>query len=164
MTKLQELKTAIRNTPPARLAKIEYQSHFLQMIGVTIVCGILIYQGFWWIILAFIFSLGVSLSQGIRAYQTYHTIKDIVGDTYNYSKDKSPTRRREYVIKTALGSSPKYVAIFISFIICFFYVPYNTWYFKFLFTFSILFFYLVLYFFPIYWYAKIIFNIMGVKE
>ncbi len=81
MKKLKELKEAIKNTSPDRLAKIEYQSHFMQIIGVALVCGILIYKGFWWIIFAFVFSLGVSLSQGISAYQKYHAIKDIIGYT-----------------------------------------------------------------------------------
>ncbi len=158
MNKIKQIKNAIANTSPERLAKIEYQSHFMQIIGVTIVCGILIWKGFWWIILAFVFSIGVSVSQAISAHQKYTAIMSIVGDTYNYDKDKSPTRRRDHVIKNTLGFWSKPVSVFVSLVVCMRYVPYNTWYYKILFAVCLLTVYLVFYFFPIYWMAKFWFD------
>ena len=155
MKKLKELKEAIKNTSPDRLAKIEYQSHFMQIIGVALVCGILIYKGFWWIIFAFVFSLGVSLSQGISAYQKYHAIKDIIGDTYDVKKDKSFTRKRDYIIKQVYGSKMKWICIFNSIAFTFLLVPLNTWYFRILFSLSIIIFYVVLYFYLVFPIAKV---------
>lgn len=153
MNKLKQLKEAMKQTPPDRLAKIEYQSHFMQMIGVSAVCSILIFKGFWWIIFAFIFSLGVSFSQFISAYQKYHAIKDIIGDTYNYKKDKSFTRKRSYIINKNIGWTAKVFSGFFAAIFCLYLIPYSTWYFKILFMFSFIVFYLLLYFFPFYWLA-----------
>ena len=147
MKKLDELKEAMKNTPADRLAKIEYQSHFMQMIGVSIVCSILIFKGFWWIIAAFIFSLGVSFSQFISAYQKYHAIKDIIGDTYNVKKDKSFTRKREYIISQTFGKWMKWCMMLSAAILAWCWVPYHTWYYKILFTFSLLVIYIILYFF-----------------
>ncbi len=155
MTKLKDLKEAIKNTPPERLANIEYQSHFLQMVGVTIVCGIFIWKGFWWIILAFIFSLGISLSQGISAYQKYNAIISITGGTqYDYKNDKSFTRKRDYIIRKYMGKYFWIVSVIISFILCYTLLPLNTWYFKIIFSFSFVVIHLLFYFFPIYWIAK----------
>lgn len=154
MNKLKQLKEVIKTTPPDRLAKIEYQSHFMQMIGVTAVCGILIFKGFWWIIFAFIFSLGVSLSQFISAYQKYHAIKDIIGDTYNVKKDKSFTRKRDYIINKTFGRWMKWFIMLASAAIAWDLVPYHTWYYKILFTFSFLVIYIILYFFVTFWIAN----------
>lgn len=104
MNKLKEAKQAMINTPPERLAKIEYQSHFMHMLGVSVVCIILISRGFWWIMFAFIFSLGVSYSQWVTAHQKYNAIIGIVGEPiYDYKKDKSFTRSRDHLIKETLG-------------------------------------------------------------
>ncbi len=154
MNKLKQLKEAIKNTSPDRLAKIEYQSHFMQMIGVSTVCGILIFKGFWWIIFAFIFSLGVSLSQFISAYQKYHAIKDIIGDTYDVNKDKSFTRKRDYINTQVFGPVMKWACGFVSIVTALFLVPYNTWYLKILFSFSIIAFYIFFYFFFTFWFAN----------
>ena len=154
MNKLKQLKEAVKNTPPDRLAKIEYQSHFMQILGVALVCGILIYKGFWWIIFAFVFSLGVSLSQGISAYQKYHAIKDIIGDTYDIKKDKSFTRKRDYIINQVFGPLVKWACGGVAVITSLFIVPFNTWYFKILFTFSIIAIYIFLYFFFTFWIAN----------
>ena len=154
MKKFKELKEAIRNTSPDRLAKIEYQSHLMQMLGVSVVCGILIFKGLWWIIFAFIFSLGVSFSQCVSAYQKYHAIKDIIGDTYNVKKDKSFTRKRDYIIKQVYGIKMKWICMFNSVVLTFFFIPLNTWYFKILFALSIIIFYVVLYFYIVFPIAK----------
>ncbi len=159
MNKFQELKKAIRNTPPERLAKIELQSLIMQMIGVTIVCGIFLYNGLWWIILAFVFSLGVSYAQAVTAYQKYCAIIDITGgSTYNYSNDKSPSRRRAYVIKKVFGFWGSVSALIISLSFCILIIPYDTWYYKILFTFSILIVYIIVYFFILYPIAKLFFR------
>ncbi len=154
MKKFKQLKSAIRNTSPDRLAKIEYQSHFMQMIGVSAVCGILIFKGFWWIIFAFIFSLGVSFSQCVSAYQKYHAIKDIIGDTYDVNKDKSFTRKRDYIINETFGKWIKWCIMLASAVLTWSWVPYHTWYYKILFAFSFLIIHIILYFFITFWAAN----------
>ncbi len=154
MKKLKQIKEAIKQTPPDRLAKIEYQSHFMQILGVALVCGILIWKGFWWIIFAFVFSLGVSLSQGISAYQKYHAIKDIIGDTYDVKKDKSFTRKRDYIITSVFGRGIKWIALFLSIMISLLFIPYDTWYFKILFALVTIIIYILVYFYFTFWIAK----------
>ncbi len=154
MNKFKQLKEAIKNTSPDRLAKIEYQSHFMQILGVSAVCGILIFKGFWWIIFAFIFSLGVSFSQCVSAYQKYHAIKDIIGDTYDVKKDKSFTRKRDYIIKQVYGNKMKWLCIFNSIVFTFLLIPLNTWYFKILFSLFIIIFYVIQYFYVVFPIAK----------
>jgi len=155
MKKLQELKEAMKHTPPHRLAKIEYQSHFLQIFGVSAVCGILIFRGFWWIIFAFVFSIGVSISQFISAYQKYHAIVDIVGiPEYDPSKDKSFTRSRDYIVKSIYGRSMKWYCIATSVLGSFYFIPYHTWYFKILFGTSIIVFYVLMYFYFAFYFAN----------
>ena len=78
MNKYQQWKHAIKNPQPERLAKVEYQSHFFQMIGITVVCIALIIKGFWWIIFAFIFGLGISYSQGMSAMIKYRNIMALI--------------------------------------------------------------------------------------
>lgn len=158
MTKLQELKEAIKRTPPDRLAKIEYQSHFMQMLGVSIVSGILIYKGFWWVIFAFIFSIFISLSQGIGAYQKYHAIRNIMpqSEKYDPKKDKSFTRKRDYYIRKTFGKYMWILAVFSSIWFNLTYIPYNNWWQSILFSFSIIFVYLVIYFFFFYKLVKFV--------
>ena len=104
MNKFQQLKQAIANPPPDRLAKTEYQSHFLNILGVFAVCIILITKGFWYIVFALIFSIGVSYSQGITAYRKYLMIKEAMGDTtISVDQDPSPSRRRDRIIKQRFG-------------------------------------------------------------
>ena len=100
MNKLKNFKEAIQSPPPERLAKIEYQSHFLQMLGITVVCFFLILKGLWYIIFAFIFGLGVSYSQGMSAYTKYRNILEMVEPDHplNFEEDISPTRRRSKII------------------------------------------------------------------
>ena len=154
MNRFKKLKEAIKNTSPDRLAKIEYQSHFMQMLGVSAVCGILIFKGFWWIIFAFIFSLGVSFSQFISAYQKYHAIRDIIGDTYNFHKDKSFTRRREYIITKVFGKKVKIVSLVSSGLTTLLLIPYDIWYMKVLFSIIMIVIYVFYYYFLFYWLAN----------
>ncbi|HEC37463.1 hypothetical protein LCGC14_0476690 [marine sediment metagenome] len=115
-SKLQQVKHAMKNPPPERLAKVEYQSHFFQMVGITIVCIILIFKGFWWIIFAFIFGLGVSYSQGMSAYIKYNNIMALLKPQAieDFEKDISPTRRRSKIINHVFGSSAKWTSLFVS--------------------------------------------------
>lgn len=155
MNKLKQLKKAIKNTPPERLAKIEYQSHFMQIIGVSIVCGILIFKGYWWIIFAFIFSLGVSYSQGVSAYQKYLAIVSLIGrKKYNPKTDKSFTRKRDHYIKKHLGKYSWVFAALISVYVNIKFIPHNNWWQNIIFSFGFIFFYVVIYFFYFYWIIK----------
>ncbi len=121
MKKLQELKQAMASPPPDRLAKVEYQSHFMQMIGVSVVCVALILKGLWYIIFAFIFSLGVSYSQGMTAYMKYKNISRLLGkeDPKEFDSDISPTRRRSKIINYVFKGSAKWVSIILSVLISF---------------------------------------------
>ena len=66
MSKIRDLKHAVANPPAARLAKTEYISHFLSLFGILAVCIFLIFKGFWYIIFALIFGVGVSRSEERR--------------------------------------------------------------------------------------------------
>ena len=101
MSKFQKLKQAIKNPPPERLAKIEYRSHMYQAFGISFVCVMLIFKGFWYIIFAFIFGVGISYSQGMGAYQRYKVIMEIKGEENmeDFEDDISPTRRRSKIIR-----------------------------------------------------------------
>lgn len=156
MNKLEELKTTIRNTPPERLAKVEYRSHFLQILGTIAVCSILVYKGYWYIIFAFIFSLGVSYSQGVSSYQKYNAIMEIRGNHYDPIKDKSPTRKRDYLIKKTFGSLFWFIVVLFSFFLTYLIVPTTRWYMKVSFAMVFLLIYLLLYFFLLYWVALLI--------
>lgn len=157
MNKYQQLKKAIRQTPPERLAKIEYQSHFMHMVGVTTVCSILIWKGFWWIIFAFIFSLGVTYSQWISAIQKHKGIVEIVGvKKYNPKRDKSFTRRRDYYIRKAFGKHVWIFAVLLSAFLNIRFVPHSNWWQNIIFSFTFLFFYIVIYFFFFYAMVKFV--------
>ncbi len=121
MNKLQELKQAMQSPPPERLAKIEYQSHFMTMLGVSVVCVVLIMRGFWYIIFAFIFSLGISYSQGMTAYAKYKNIMILVKPEHpsNYDKDISPTRRRSKIVYHVFQDNAKWASIITSVIVSF---------------------------------------------
>ena len=128
MKKLKEFKLAIRNQPPQRLAKIEYQSHMLQMMGITVVCAFLIAKGYWYIIFAFVFGLGISYSQGMTAYAKYRNIMGIIQPekAKDYLKDKSPSRKKSKIIKYSLGSWPRWLSVILSVVIAFF-ITNPTW-------------------------------------
>lgn len=117
-TKFEKLKEAISNPPPERLAKIEYKSHFYQMFGIAAVCIILIAKGFWFVIFAFIFGVGISYSQGISSYQRYVTIMKLINPekVSDYEKDISFTRRRGKIIESVIPNS-RWLAILSSVIL-----------------------------------------------
>ncbi len=125
MSKLKQLKEAMANTPPQRLARIEYQSHIFQMIGIAAVCAILIFKGFWFIIFAFIFGLGISYAQGMTAYKKYRNISMLVEPEKpeNYEGDISFTRRRSKIIEHVYGTTPKWTTIIISVIMSTIVIP-----------------------------------------
>lgn len=159
MNKLEELKQAIKNTPPERLARVEYRSHFMQMFGVLIVCSILIYRGYWWIIFAFIFSLGVSYSQGVSSYQKYNAIMEIIGKKeYDPIKDKSPTRKRDYIIKQVFPKWIWIVAAAKAGLIVYMWIPTNAWYMWISRAMIFILLYITIYFFLYYWVAKFIYD------
>jgi len=116
MSKYKDWKEAMRNTPPERLARIEYQSHFFQMMGISIVCIVLIIKGLWWVIFAFIFGLGISYSGGMSAYIKYRNIMALLKPEHfsEYDKDQSPTRRRGKIVDHVFGKGAKWVAIVIA--------------------------------------------------
>ena len=157
MKKLKEIKEAITNPPAGRLERIEYQSHFMQILGVMVVCAILIWKGLWYIIFAFIFSIGVSYSQGVGAYRRYRIINQYK-EPYNPKLDKSPTRRRDYIIREAFGKYVWILAAITSIVITYLLVPYEKWYMKISFGMIILFNYLIIYFFMFYFIAKPFYN------
>jgi len=114
MSKWTEVKQAIKNPPPERLAYIEYRSHFLNMIGVTIVSIVLVLKGFWYIIFAFIFMVGVSYSQGMSAYAKYKMIQGLI-TPLSIKEERSPTRMRSRINQEVLGSKIHWLAFFMAF-------------------------------------------------
>ncbi len=123
---IKKIKEAITNPPIERLTRIEYQSHFLQMIGVLFVCSILIWKGLWYIIFALIFSLGVSYSQGINAYRRYKTIMSFKPkeNPKDFLKDISVTRGRGKVIDYIFTPYSKFVSITLAVIISVIFLQY----------------------------------------
>lgn len=167
MNKFKKLKEAISNPPPERLAGIEYRSHFLQMIGVTFVCGMLLFKGFWYIIFAFIFSLGISYSQGMTAYQKYKFIASMTPkeEPKDFIKDVSPSRKRDKIIQHTLGEKAKWTSLFVSCLISLFWIrviPRETILNKIGFTFAYLFsaigLHIFIYFFLFYILAKTMYD------
>lgn len=154
MRKLQQLKEELRDPPPERVAKIEYKSHFMQILGTMIVCAILIYKGLWYIIFAFIFSIGVSYSQGINAYKRYRIIAGAREGDYDPKLDKSPTRRRDFIIKKILGKYIWIIAAIISFFITYKFLSLDKWFMKFAFAMVLFFNFLIIYFFLFYFVAN----------
>ena len=105
MTKLQELKQALKNPPPERLARIEYRNHFY-LIGAYTFAGVFLFRaGFWFIIPIFIFSSLISYSAGMSALMKYRIIKQFVPEIKpkDYEKDISITRRRSNIVKYIYG-------------------------------------------------------------
>lgn len=125
MSKLEQLKNAIRSPPPERLAAIEYRSHLLQGIGISFVCIMLIIKGFWYIIFALIFGLGISYSQGMAAYSKYKMImsmkpKPKLKDLKN---EISFTRKRGKIIEHVYGKWMRWGMIVLSVIIAYELIP-----------------------------------------
>ncbi len=115
-TKFQKLKEAVTNPPPERLMAIEYKSHILQALGILVVCVMLIIEGFWYIIFALIFGVGISYSQGVTAYQKYKFVKSMSPPEKpkDFVKDVSPTRKRGKIIDYALGWKAKWSSMFMA--------------------------------------------------
>ncbi len=158
MKKLKELKQAISDTPPDRLAKIEYQSHFMQMLGISIVCIVLITKGLWYIIFAFIFGISISYTQGITAYRKYQNIKAMLGieDPLGFETDISPTRRKSKIINHVYGGSPKWQSSVLAIMIpSIFLIPLeiSRWLMILAYLISIPVVYILVYFFFFYWIA-----------
>ncbi len=154
MNKLTQLKQSMQNPPPERLAKIEYKSHFLQIIGITVVCIALVLKGFWYIIFAFIFSVGISYSQGMTAYRKYKTIMSIVAPEKmeDYEKDISPTRRRSKIINSVIPQG-NWLGIISSVILTMITIDPTIGRIKLmiLYPLTIFIYYVVVYFFVLYW-------------
>jgi MFS family permease len=157
MTKLQELKQAMQNPPPERLARIEYRSHFFQMLGISVVCLFLILKGFWYIIFAFIFGIGISYSQGMTAYAKYRAISALLKpeDPKDFMNDPSITRKRTKIINYAFGSIGKWASIVIAVFATFVFIPVTTsrWTMVLAYFITIPLFFVLMYFFFFYWVA-----------
>ena len=119
MNKWQQFIQNLKNPPIERLARVEYQSHFLNIAGVLVVALILILKGYWYIILAFVFSLGVSYSQGMAAYSKYQMIREALDLNKPKTKEQiiwdieqeiSPMRRRRKIMNLV---GTKYLGWFI---------------------------------------------------
>ncbi len=157
MNKYKQWKAAIKSPPPERLAKIEYRSHFFQMLGISLVCILLIYKGFWYIIFAFVFGLGISYSQGMSAYIKYNNIMALLypEQAKDYEKDISPTRRRGKIITHVFGKASKWYAIISSVLLTFVILGLDNsrLMLSILYPVLIILFYVGFYFFILYWIA-----------
>jgi len=155
MGNIKKLKHALQNPPPERLAKVEYKSHLYQAFGIMFVCGILIYKGYWYIIFAFIFGIGISYSQGMSAYHRYKTIVSLTQPEKieDYERDISPSRRRSKIIKSVMGMFANLISIVGSVVIAMLLINpyYSRWLLVILYPIIILVTYIVLYFFVFYW-------------
>lgn len=156
--KWQEIKDRIKNPPADRLAKVEYQSHFLNMIGTTAVCIILLFKGFWYIIFALIFSLGVSYSQGMTAYKKYQMIATMKGET-PIEKEISPSRKKDRIIKETIGNKALWIsAVFAGLIPALIIPSINKIIYSLSYAFLAIAIFTVIYYFPIYWIANYIYR------
>lgn len=153
-SRFQKAKEAMKSPPPERLAKIEYQSHFLQMMGVGITSIVLVSRGFWYVLFAFIFSLGVSYSQGMSAYVRYNNIMNILGkiNPADFEKDISPTRRRSKIVTHVFGKSGSWVSSIVAVAAPMFFLNLSPWrwYYSISYFLSILLVYVLTYFFIMY--------------
>lgn len=161
-SKWKQLKDAIANPPPERLAAIEYRSAFLQIMGIIFVCIILIAKGFWWVIFALIFGVGISYSQGITAYQKYQMMMELkspetIGDI---DREISPSRKRGRIVRHVFGEKPRYASSVIAVVAAAFTIPpsLNIWYYNLAFVLLIATYYIGVYFFVFYWIANYIYR------
>ena len=123
-TKLEQWKERMKNPPPERLAAIEYKSYFSQIMGTMGVCIILMIKGYWYIIFAFIFILGVYYSQGMAAYQKYKMICSLSGvKESELDNEKSPSRRRDKTIREVFGAKGHWTAAVIAALLPAFVLP-----------------------------------------
>lgn len=150
----KNLIEAFKNPPPERLAKIEYQSHFLQALGIIFACSILIYSGFWYIIFALIFGVGISYSQGIAAYNKYKTIMQFKPkeNPISFEKEKSPTRRKQKINTYIMGKKAFIICSILSVIITLFIVDptWNRWILMFIYPITISLIYVFIYYYPLF--------------
>lgn len=155
MNKLTQLKKAMSNPPPERLAKIEYKSYLLQGLGITGVCIMLIIKGYWYIIFALIFGVGVSYTSGITAYRKYNMIRSLQQPERieEFENDVSPTRRRSKIIDSVMGNFPKWVSITLAVGISLMVIDptLSRWLLMLLYPLMICFLYVIFYFFIFYW-------------
>lgn len=167
VTKFQELKQAVQNPPPERLAAIEYKSHFLNMLGIAIVCILLIAKGFWYIIFAFIFGIGISYSQGMSAYAKWVAISNLT-NPIAIDEERSPTRRRSRIIDEIFGFKIKLMVTIVSVLLATFilYPGSLPWYGKTAYVLLIFVIWPIIYYFPAFWLANSIYNkdMKGGKE
>ncbi len=165
MNKLQQLKQAIQNPPPDRLAKVEYRSHFFQMFGIAVVCLFLILKGFWYIIFAFIFGIGISYSQGMTAYAKYRAISALLKPESpdEYMNDPSITRRRTKIINYTFKGVAKWASIIIAVFTSFVLIPVTTsrWIMVLAYMISIPLIFVLMYFFLFYWVALYYYKMDG---
>ncbi len=165
MNKLQQLKQAIQNPPPDRLAKVEYRSHFFQMFGISVVCLFLILKGFWYIIFAFIFGIGISYSQGMTAYAKYRAISALLKPESpdEYMNDPSITRRRTKIINYTFKGVAKWASIIIAVFTSFALIPVTTsrWVMILAYMISIPLIFVLMYFFLFYWVALYYYKMDG---
>ncbi len=154
MSKLDNLKQALKNPPPERLAKIEYRSHLYQGFGILFVCSMLIYKGYWYIIFALIFGLGISYSQGMTAYNKYNAIMSIVKpeQAKDFEKDISFTRRRSKIINHVIPY-PKLLTTIVTVLVTVLIIDpnLNRWALSFLYPLTMLIIYVCFYYFVLYW-------------
>lgn len=154
MEKLERLKQAIKNPPAERLAKIEYRSYFLNILGTLIVSVILIAKGYWYIIFAFIFTLGASYSQAMTALQKY---KMITRFSYkprpeDFEEDISPSRKRQNIIKYVMKGDTIVASTLAVVSSAFIINPLHArWYMQIVLLVLIFAFYIFYYFFVLYW-------------
>jgi len=157
MKKIQKIKQAIKNPPPERLAKIEYKSHLYQAFGIAFVCTLLIWKGFWYVIFAFIFGIGISYSQGMAAHQRYQTIMQFKTPEKmeDFQNDISPTRRRSKIITSVMRSYPKFISIALAVVGSYYLIGINhsRLILSFLYPLSILGIFVLSYFYMFYWLA-----------
>jgi len=162
ISKFEQWKNAIKNTPPERLLRINMQGYILQSIGLIVVCImiLLIKDSWWWLIFAFIFGLFNNYSGFVSNYQQYNQIIEYKKLANIKEEDKSPHRNKAKLIKKRLGKKVGWITAFSSAVISYLIVPKNwKWYFK---SPAILFIlcisYYLIYFKFFYWVAKIVEN------
>lgn len=162
MSRFRQFQEAVKSPPPERLASIEYKSHLLQAIGIAFVCGLLIYKGYWYIIFAFIFGIGISYSQGMTAYAKYKMIMSLKApeDPRYFESDISFTRRRGKIIKYVFGESMKFWIIVASVFFTFGIIPMtlSRWQLMFFYPVTIAISFFFLYYYFSYWFANPIYK------
>ncbi len=155
MSKWEDYKRAIKNPKPELLMQVEYRSHFMQIFGVAIVSVILVLKGFWYILFAFIFSIGVSYSQGMAAYKKYNSYMSYM-ENQPTEEDPSPSRRRSKVVQKVFGGASTMWASGLAVISAYVLIdPFRApWYVQLAYFMLMLIFYVIFYYFILYWFAK----------